>query len=179
MFSRGIFDPELLYRRYGIRMPKAHRWRIWREMYHNHLYSVKLIPGVYNTIEKLAEDGHCLAVISANSRDNIEPLLQKLNLNQFFTYVYTGSEHKAPKIAKILYHEGERRKKRCIFVGDMPNDIRQGRDAGVLPVAYLYHRTKEYLEPFIRAERPYETIDKIPKLLNIVEEIMEKNRSRS
>jgi phosphoglycolate phosphatase len=102
----------------------------------------KLFPGVAEALARLAERGRQLAIVSSNSRANVERVLgpEASQLIRFYD-CSVSMFGKAPKIRRVLRRSGIA-PERAIYVGDEMRDAEAARAAGIAhgAVAWGHHR---------------------------------------
>lgn len=101
---------------------------------------VRLAPGARALLKRLKNRGVILGILSDNQRHDILYQLRRLKLMGVFSFIGT-SERYRPKPSPDGVHAFLRR---ChlpphgvLLVGDLADDLRAGRAAGVRTVAYL------------------------------------------
>ena len=104
--------------------------------------TVKLYPGVKETLKALKEKGHNLAIATSRSRRSVEELALQLSILDEFDYMLGGDEVSegkphAESIYKILQTSGWK-KEDTVMVGDMAVDIQMGKAADVRTCGVSY-----------------------------------------
>jgi phosphoglycolate phosphatase len=101
---------------------------------------------VPETLKKLHEEGHMLAIVSSNHSEVIDNFLRQNDLLGIFGAIH-GAENLTSKVEKInrLVDEVETGKTDTYYVGDTKGDIKEGNEAGVKTVAacWGYHSKEE------------------------------------
>ncbi len=133
-----------------------------------HLFDrTRLYPGVTETLALLADKGHTLALLSNKNEGLCRMLLEHFGISAYFSAVMGGDSMSSRKpspepvlrlMQLLARHPGE-----TLMVGDSINDIRAGRDAGVMTVGCSFG----YGEPSELADANF-IIDSFPGLLQIL-----------
>ncbi len=107
-----------------------------RRMFHDHMRSIKLHPGVADVISDLYEQGVPLFVLSSNSKSNVRKYLQWNNLDKYFKNVYgnAGLLGKARKLHTLFKNEGVT-PAGSWYVGDETRDVIGAHAVGLKIVA--------------------------------------------
>jgi phosphoglycolate phosphatase-like HAD superfamily hydrolase len=142
---RAAYSPDWreFYARLGVpgdRLDEANRR--WLAAYDGGA-SVELFPGIGDALEALAAAGHPLGIVTAGRRDIVEPQLARTGIADLFgAIVYADDEH-APKPdpAPLRHILGRLRPAgdpaRATYIGDVPDDMRMARAAGVRGVGIV------------------------------------------
>lgn len=146
--------------------------RAYRERYAEVCTEARLYPGVKETLAKLEEARHCLAIASIRVPEYSEKILRGNGIRQHFRYVAgidlgtLNYRDKQSIIGKALDHVDRPDFERRFMVGDAPEDIRGGRHHELFTVAATYgYSSREELE----AEGPDYFIDSFGELVGIVD----------
>ncbi len=101
-------------------------------------HKVKPFPEIIPVLQKLSED-HQLFVLSSNAKEVINPYLQKHQLKNLFTEVYSskGLFDKDLVIKKII-DKFNLSKSSIAFIGDEARDIEAAHSAGIKGIAILW-----------------------------------------
>ena len=125
-----------IYRSRGIKASRDELNSIYEPFYEAHVSQATIFPNVKNTLQSLVGQGITLGLITAQKDALVSPLLDKFELDNFFRYREFHALDKRIVIHRILEEE-KINPKECCFVGDAPSDIRHGRKAGVITIAFL------------------------------------------
>lgn len=97
--------------------------------------NIKLLPGANILLEYLKNKGVYIAVATNRAGFSVLPLLEKLNIKDYFDIIYTRDDVKSPKPdPEILFRIMDTLKvdkEQTFFVGDMDIDYLTGKNAGV------------------------------------------------
>lgn len=125
-----------IYRSRGIEASRDELNAIYEPFYAAHVSEATTFPQVRETLQLLVGRGLKLGLITAQQASLVSPLLEKLGLDGFFKYRAYHVLDKQATINRVLNHQGVDPAE-CCFVGDAPSDIRHGRKAGVVTIAFL------------------------------------------
>ena len=139
-------------------------WNIFRQ--HADISRARPKPEAKHVMSRLLEYHLPCFIVSASDRWTIENLLHRENMRGHFAGVYGDAEHtKDERILETL-SVLEIDPRDAIFVGDRPSDIRDGRNAGVVTVAYIGNHPVEEL---LGRAAPDHLIRSLTDLLRIIE----------
>ena len=129
-----------------------------KKMEYYYLNYVELKPGILDLIKKLDNLGIKMAIATATDHFLVDEVLDKLNINKYFTYTLTstevGSSKQKPDIyLKIAEHFNATPEESMIFE-DLPYGIISGNGAG-------FHTVGVYDKPSVHHQK---TIKKNAKL---------------
>lgn len=110
--------------------------RLWRKTYFGQ--SRELFPFVPDLLERLAEAGYVLGLVTSGDRDRVHDELARFELEEHFTAVvcFEDTKEKKPHPAPLtraleqLSLDGTE----SVYVGDRPEDIEMGRRVGAFTV---------------------------------------------
>lgn len=95
---------------------------------------INVFHGLDDVIKKLYDSGYCLYIVSSNSVENINTILIKNDLNQYFESIVGGVGVFGKTIAiKTTIKKYKIDKNSCIYIGDEVRDIKASKKVG-LPV---------------------------------------------
>lgn len=112
----------------------------FRSYQHYHLRDlIQPMPGIHDLLKWLKANGYKTAIVSSRSRESVVSALEHAGLVHYFDVIIghyiTGKEDKLPnpvrKACELM------KKKCCIYIGDMPEDIILGRETGAFTIAYV------------------------------------------
>ncbi len=137
--------------------------------YHEHkLDYTQLYPGVREALDRLADAGHRLAVLTNKPWRISEAIVDGLGLKRHFERVYGGNSFAEKKPHPIgidtLVSELNTPRARTIMVGDSSVDIRTARNAGVMACGVTYGFQPETL----KTDPPDLLIDTMTELADYV-----------
>lgn len=105
--------------------------------------AVRAFPGAAETLQRFAEAGVALAVVTSKRREMAIRTLEACGLLEHFPVVVAADDVRSGKpdpepVRKALSGLGVGDGARSLFVGDSPYDIHAGRDAGTRTAAALW-----------------------------------------
>lgn len=142
----------------------------YREYNHKHHdVLVQEYETVYETVQKLHEDGYKLGIVTTKVRITVEMGLKLTNLAQFFDVVVTLDDVQNakpdPEPIQRALHLLDAQPSEAIMVGDNHHDILAGQNAGVKTAAVAWTiKGREYLESY----KPTFVLEKMSDLLTIL-----------
>lgn len=123
--------------------------QFYEERFSLYTGETKLLPGVKEVLERLTN--FRLAIVTARGKDWTESALRKHKISEYFEVVVTTDEVKKEKpdpaslvkaVTLLKVDPAD-----CLYVGDLPSDIKAGKRAGVKTAAVLTGlSSKKYLE---------------------------------
>lgn len=122
--------------------------------------------GIPEVLERLAEQGYQLSIVSSHAPEGIMAFLDAYELRQFFTDIYgsVGLLSK-PKTLKKLQKQHGFAAKECVFVGDEVRDVEAAHRAGMHCIAVGWgFNTEETLKghhPSLLVHTPIELLQKL------------------
>ena len=139
----------------------------WRAHYAKH--QPQLISGTRRVLEALRRK-YRLGLVTSGDRDRVVQQLREFRLTRLFMARVCGGDtlrkkpHPAP--LRLALRQMELEARRCVYVGDTPQDVEMARHAGVLSVGVLgSFPTRKRL----RAARPeflIRSLEELPEVLN-------------
>ncbi|MBU7030411.1 MAG: HAD family hydrolase [Theionarchaea archaeon] len=113
--------------------------KFYEERFSAYTQETELLPGVKESLERLK--GFRLAIVTARGKEWTEASLEKHGICEYFEVVVTTDDVKKEKpdpasIMKALTLLGVD-PHQCLYVGDLPSDMRAGKRAGVKTAAVL------------------------------------------
>lgn len=128
--------PIPFYRAHGLTIPEEQIW----EQYNRHEISLEEPVAIFDSVPFLMRELEARAIskgiISANTRENIEKPLKKIGVLSGFDPIITETFEKAPAL-RTLCDSHHLSKDRTLYVGDMPDDMRDAKSAGVVAVGVV------------------------------------------
>lgn len=126
----------------------------------------KLFPGVMDTLERLRENGHVLAVATSKSRHGLDRILANMQLQDFFHGSRCADETASkphPLMLEQLLVEFAHPAADAVMVGDTEYDMDMARQIGMPRIAVSYGaHTPLRLEVY----QPDMCLDQFAELLN-------------
>ena len=102
----------------------------------------KVYPGGYDLLEWLRTRGLNLGLCTNKPRLAADPVLKKLELNDYFDIICCGDdvEFQKPDGRHIMHilKAIDVRPSQCLLIGDSLHDLAAARDAGVSPIMVSY-----------------------------------------
>lgn len=124
---------------------------------------IDVFPGAPEVLRGLAERGHQLAIVSSNSRENVERVLGRASSH--FSWFECGSSlfGKARRIKRVLKDSGTSSSE-ALLVGDETRDVEAAASVGVAAAAVSWgYATSDALA----AARPAHLINGLHELLTL------------
>ena len=134
-------------------------------------HTIKLYPGVKDTLESLAAGGYRLAVATSRGKDSLRQMLDVLGIAHLFCVLKADEDvinkKPAPDMVRAILSELNCQSSEAMMVGDTTFDIEMGNGAGVKScgVTYGNHSRRQLTE----ADADY-VIDSITELIPLVED---------
>lgn len=186
-FTRDMFDqtfgqqsPTITRKLVGPEVDNSlvEKWANLKEYYYRKMVKDKLtpLPGVIRIINDLKSEGFKLAVGSSGPPENVDLLLSKLKIKEFFNVVITAAEAKKgkpePDVFLMAANYLNIKPKNCIVIEDAPVGIEAAKRAGMLSVALTTtHDKEELLEAnLVVSDLSNINMNDIKKLLDIENE---------
>ena len=127
-----------------------------------------LYPNAFSTLEKLASDGHIIALCTNKAYDATVRLCEGLNIAHFFTAIAGGDTYSVrkpnPEHLLRLLNEIGGTTDRAVMIGDSINDIECANAAQVCSIAVTYGYTKTPPDE-LGATYLVDGLDEIPEAL--------------
>jgi HAD superfamily hydrolase (TIGR01549 family) len=125
-------------------------------------------PGLPDVLESLSRRRVRLGIVTGKGARSAALSLEAIGIRPYFDTVETGSAEGGIKPAAIrkIAAAWELAPARIAYVGDQPSDVRDARDAGVIPLAAAWANTAN--RPALQAEKPaatFHTVDEFARWL--------------
>ena len=124
---------------------------------------VQLFPGIKEVLLELKSLGFQLGIITSNSRENVLAALENNNLQDTFTFIYSGSTFGKHKVINKWLRKEHINPKEVFYVGDEIRDIDAARKTGIKIIAVGWgFNSQEVLalhHPDFLIERPQQLIE--------------------
>ena len=154
-----------VYRARGINVSREELNAIYEAYYENHMWRPELAKNAKNVLRALSDRNIFVGLITAQPRNLVLPLLEKLEIAHYFRFRSFHCLDKKETIKKVLEIENGL-PENCFYVGDSPSDIKHAKKAGVKAVAYI----NGYIPlDLISAAAPDYTINNFSEVLDIIE----------
>jgi phosphoglycolate phosphatase len=123
---------------------------------HDHFHSVRPVPGIAEAIRTLHEAGCHLAIVTSNSKENVQNFLSHHGIEGFETIVAGASIFgKATRLRRLI-KTARAERATSVYIGDTAPDMLAAREAGTLAVAVAWGFS--YRAP-LEAEAPDALVD--------------------
>ncbi|MDQ3021441.1 MAG: HAD family phosphatase [Bacteroidota bacterium] len=100
----------------------------------------KPVEGIISILKSLKEKNYKLSVASSSAKANINFVLKKLNLNEYFDFIISGEEvvngKPAPDIFLRVAEKFNMEPKNCFVIEDSANGIRAANLAGMQSIGF-------------------------------------------
>jgi HAD superfamily hydrolase (TIGR01509 family) len=113
-----------------------------KELKYKTLNETPLVPteGVVELLGKLKAGGHTLTIASSGLRKNIDVILNKLHVTQYFDLVVSGEDvvkgKPGPDIFLKVSDHFRRKPEECVVIEDSKNGVLAAKAAGMICLAY-------------------------------------------
>jgi HAD superfamily hydrolase (TIGR01509 family) len=141
---------------------------VFHRVYVEQMEAIEPFPGVLETIAALRAAGLRIGVATSKSRARLDLEAARTGIGALLDVSISGDEVKLAKpdpesVAEAIRQLGAD-PGASLYVGDGPNDIRAGRDAGAITVAVTFG----FHPDEARAECPNHVIEEFPQLLSLI-----------
>ncbi len=112
--------------------------------------SLQLLPGALELIQEYYNHGLKLVLASSASKQNINNIFDRFNLNPYFLNKISGADLKAskphPEIFEMAAHAAGHKVNECMVIEDSTNGIEAAKAAGIFCVGYnsLHSNDQDY-----------------------------------
>lgn len=129
--------------------------------------SVKVYPGVKETMEELYLMGLSIAIASSRGRESLEKYIKEMGIDQYVSYIVSANDVTKAKpnpdmVYKVCRHT-QGHPNEVLVVGDTHYDIEMGQNAGVKTCAVTYGIGKK--EELKNADYMVDSIQKVLELV--------------
>ncbi len=95
-----------------------------------------LVEGIEAALHSLKAEGYRLGIVTANSRRNVEHVLQKYEIDHLFEFIYgnqilSGKKRTLRKLVRLSKNDP----KELIYIGDEINDMKAAKQVGMTSIA--------------------------------------------
>lgn len=95
-----------------------------------------LVEGIETALHSLKAEGYRIGIVTANSRRNVEHVLQKYDIDHLFEFIYGGQILSGKsRTLKRLARLNANNTKELVYVGDEINDIKATKRVGLTSIA--------------------------------------------
>lgn len=118
-----------------------------RDCYLARTSKIKLFPNVKETIETLTNNGNSVGIVSSNSKELVNNILEKNNITSHFEFIVgdIGLNGKDNALTSLA-HNGVALEESW-YIGDTPHDIKSAKHANMLSAASCWgYTSKELME---------------------------------
>lgn len=118
-------NPTRYFKEYGVTPFKLFLlvFRIRREL-GKHMLDIPLVHGMEKSLRNLQQAGYKLGILTSNSKKNVERFLAHNQLNDLFSFVYSGRHlFGKDKIIKTLIKKEKLFEGGIVYVGDETRDV--------------------------------------------------------
>lgn len=98
-------------------LPQIYRY------FKEHVNEVKLFEGIKETLDKLAQDGYIIGIVSSNSKENIELLLQQEQIGSVSQVMSSSRIFGKDTVIKKFMKQNNCAPHQMLYVGDEVRDI--------------------------------------------------------
>jgi len=136
---------------------------------HELMPQMQPFEGVPEAVQKIKSKGYRLAIITSNSRSNVNLFMKNNGMDQEFDFVYSGkSIFGKDKVFKRMFRKKNISPARVIYIGDETRDIEACKKVGIPIISVTWGmNNKEILStlhPDQMAHSPQEIIGSIEKI---------------
>ncbi|MDR0953450.1 MAG: HAD family hydrolase [Elusimicrobiota bacterium] len=120
-----------------------------------------LFPGIKDILDYLKNNNIKTALVTGRAEDTALAILEKTGIKNYFEHIKTGSEFASIKtkcIKEVLQLWGQAPQK-TYYLGDIPNDVRDARAAGVNPLSAAWFPTVD--KEKLQQESPLHIFDSV------------------
>lgn len=160
------YETEYIFKKHGVNF-----WKMPVVIYHMKrnmkllIPTMKLYPGIKETIEELISKGITVGILTSNSKEIVCTFLKNNNLHGFqFIFSGSGMFGKAKNLKLIKDQLGA---KTIFYVGDEARDVKAANEANVQSIAATWgFHSKKLLEssnPKVIIDKPSDLIDILSK----------------
>ncbi|WP_373533703.1 HAD-IA family hydrolase [Microcoleus sp.] len=125
--------------------------------------NIQLFAGIKEVLLELKKRGFQLGIITSNSRENVLAALENNNLQDTFTFIYSGSTFGKHKVINKWLRKEHINPEEVFYVGDEIRDIDAARKTGIKIIAVGWgFNSQEVLalhHPDFLIERPQQLIE--------------------
>jgi pyrophosphatase PpaX len=150
------------------------------ESYHDYLTAYERLhaacPGLFDGIdaalERLAERGAQLAIVTAKGPGSAAISVRLLGLERHFAILEAGSPagNEKPRSIRRVLERWRLEPEQVAYVGDSIHDVRAARSVGLLPLAVAWATTADAAA--LRAEEPHATFETVAQFSEWIEQAL-------
>lgn len=163
------------YQEFGITMGREEMKEIYYREYQGRMGQICLSQDARKTLRLLKWNGVIMGIVSRQNPEFFFPILRRLKLRPYFRHIILGLNNKIDAIGQLCLIEGVGRSN-CWYVGDMPSDVLQAKEAGVISVAYL---TRFIPEEIMLQTEPHFFIRRLEDLPKVIWEMNSRRQQLS
>lgn len=144
-----------------------------REYLHQDILNLKTIPGIQEALVQLKHEGYCLGILTSNSEENVKLFLQKYEMQDLFTFIYSETSlFSKDKSLRKLMKKNNLSLDEILYVGDETRDIEASKKIQIQVIAVTWgFNSGEILakhNPDFLIQQPSELIEVLGSLQQIV-----------
>lgn len=152
---------------------------IWKKTYQeNHKNYCDLFDGIRKLLETLKKSGVLLFLVTGKGEVSCGITLEKLQIENLFQEVKTGSENGSikPQCIKEILEKYNLSPAEVLYIGDAPTDITDAKSVGVDTIAAAWAKSANI--EAILAQNPYKICYSVDEFINLVDFLLN-NSSKS
>ncbi|MDE5876739.1 MAG: HAD-IA family hydrolase [Muribaculaceae bacterium] len=143
---------------------------LYRKIYQDMApHSIKLYPGVKETLENLVANGYRLAVATSRGKESLKQMLEVTGIAHLFTVLKADEDvinkKPAPDMVRDILYELDCWPAEAMMVGDTTFDIMMGKGAGVRSCGVTYGNHNRF--QLIEAGADY-VVDSITEIIPLM-----------
>lgn len=117
-----------------------------KQRLHNELVQTPEFPGFMPAVKTLKSHGYEMDIVTSNTSQNVRHFLQKHNLENYFKFIYTGSNlFGKHHVLTRLFRVRKLEKTNVIYIGDEARDIAAAHRVGIPIISVAWGYNDEYL----------------------------------
>lgn len=151
---------------------KRYKWpflvSIGRKEMNKQIDYIKLHPGIENCLRRLKKRNVQLYILSSNSKNNIEYIVNKFSLNNIFNKIYGGvGLLSKTRAIKSVMKKNKLKASDLIYIGDEVRDAKAAEAANVAFIGVTWGFNSSNL---LKSQNAYEVVDDSKHLIKAIED---------